>query len=122
MMNENIVLNKNPKIEFQFLDNGFRLLDEKAKPNSGFYLYNNIESVDLSKTWFPIIAKGLRIFTWIFNGVPFFPDEKSCKKAKIIIRFRKLKVGIWLTDSTRVDKAKKLKALLDRKRHEICSE
>jgi len=29
-MSENIILKKNPKIEFQFLDNGFQLIDEQT--------------------------------------------------------------------------------------------
>lgn len=114
-MNENIILKKNPKIEFQFLDNGFQLIDEQTERNSGFYSYNDLQSIELNKTWFPRFAKWLRIFTWIFNGVPFFPDAESYKKANIIIHFRKTNLGMWLTDSYMADKAKILKRLLDRK-------
>lgn len=115
MMNENIILKKNPKIEFQLLDNGFQLIDEQTERNSGFYSYNDLQSIELNKIWFPRLAKWLRIFTWIFNGVPFFPDAESCKKANVIIHFRKTKLGVWLTDSYMADKAKKLKELLDKK-------
>lgn len=115
MMNENIILKKNPKIEFQLLDNGFQLIDEQTERNSGFYSYNDLQSIELNKIWFPRLAKWLRIFTWIFNGVPFFPDAESCQKANVIIHFRKTKLGVWLTDSYMVDKAKNLKELLDKK-------
>ncbi|MFT5168126.1 MAG: hypothetical protein ACI8P3_003365 [Saprospiraceae bacterium] len=115
MMSENIILKKNPKIEFQLLDNGFQLIDEQTERNSGFYSYNDLQFIELNKIWFPRLAKWLRIFTWIFNGVPFFPDAESCKKAKVIIHFRKMKFGMWLTDSYMADKAKMLKELLDKK-------
>jgi len=114
-MSENIILKKNPKIEFQLLDNGFELIDGQTKQNTGFYSYNDLQSIDLNKVWFPRLAKWLRIITWILNGVPYFPDAESCKKANIIIRFRKMKFGIWLTDSYMADKAKRLKELLDEK-------
>ena len=115
MMSDNIVLKKNPKIEFQLLDNGFQLIDEQAERNSGFYSYSDLKSIELNKVWFPRLAKWLRIFTWIFNGVPFFPDGESYKKANVIIHFRKTKLGIWLTDSYMADKAKMLKESLDKK-------
>ena len=115
MINENIVLKKNPKIEFQFHDNGFQLIDEQTERNSGFYSYNDLQSIELKKIWFPRLAKLLRVFTWIINGVPFFPDSESYKKAKVIIHFRKTKLGMWLTDSYMTDKAKMLKELLDKK-------
>jgi len=115
MMNKNIILKNNPKIEFQLLDNGFQLIDEETERNSGFYAYNDLQSIELNKTWFPKLAKWLRIFTWIFNGVPFFPDAESCKKAKVIIHFRKAKLGMWLTNPYMTDNAKKLKELLDKK-------
>ena len=66
MMSENIILKKNPKIEFQLLDNGFQLNDEQTKRNSGYYLYNDLESIELNKIWFPSLAKWLRFFTWVF--------------------------------------------------------
>jgi len=33
-MSENIILKKDPKIEFQFLENGFQLIDEQTERNS----------------------------------------------------------------------------------------
>ncbi len=114
-MSENIILKKNPKVEFQLLDNGFELIDGQTERNTGFYSYNDLQSIELNKAWFPRVAKWLRIITWIFNGVPYFPDAESCKKANLIIHFRKTKLGIWLTDSNMADNAKKLKELLDEK-------
>jgi len=114
-MSENIILKKNPKIEFQLLANGFQLIDEQTERNSGFYAYQDLQSIELNKLWFPRLAKCLRIITWLFNGVPFFPDAESYKKATVIIHFGKTKLGIWVTDSYMVDKAKMLKAVLDKK-------
>lgn len=114
-MSENIVLKKSPKIEFQLLDNGFQLIDEQTEQNSGFYAYTDLQSIELDKLWYPRLAKWLRAITWIFNGVPFFPDGESCKKAKVVIHFRKTKLGLWLTDSYMTGNAKKLKALLSKR-------
>ena len=114
-MSENIILKKNPKIEFQLLDNGYKLIDGQTERNSGFYAYNELQSVELNNVWFPRLAKWLRIITWVLNGVPYFPDAESYKKANLIIHFRKTKLGIWLTDSYMADEAKKLKELLDEK-------
>lgn len=115
-MSDNIILKNNPKIEFQLLDNGFQLIDEQTERNSGFYFYNDFQSIELNKIWFPKLAKWLRFFTWILNmGVPYFPDAESYKKANLIIHFGKTKLGIWLTDSYMAGKAKKLKELLDEK-------
>jgi hypothetical protein len=113
MMMESIILKKNPAIEFQLLDNGFRVIDGQTEKNSGLYSYSDLQSIELNKIWFPRLAKWLRVFTWIFNGVPFFPDAESCKNASIIIHFRKTKLGIWLTDSNMAGKAKRLKELLE---------
>lgn len=114
-MRENIILKNNPKIEFQFLEHGFQLIDGQTAHNNGFYAYNDLKSSDVSKPWFPRLAKWLRIFTWILNGVPYFPDAESCKKANLIIHFRKTKLGIWLTDSQMTAKARRIKELLDEK-------
>lgn len=114
-MKENIVLKNDPKIEFQFLANGFRLIDGKSDANSGYYAYRDLESIELNKTWFPRLANVLRTLTWVLNGVPYFPDAESCKKSNIIIHFKESKLGIWLTDSGMASNAKKLKAVLDRK-------
>ncbi len=114
-MTENIILKKNPKIEFQLLDNGFQVIDEQVERHSGFYSYDDLQSIELEKIWFPRLAKWLRIFTWVLNGVPFFPDSKSYKKAKVIIHFKETKIGMWLTEPYMADKAKLLKKLLDQK-------
>ena len=114
-MGENIILKKNPKIEFQLLDNGFELIDGQTEGNSGFYSYRDLQSIELNNVWFPRLAKWLRIITWVLNGVPYFPDAESYKKANFIIHFRKMKLGIWLTNSNMADKAKRLKELLDEK-------
>ena len=114
-MSETIILKKNPKIEFQLLHNGFKLIDKKTEQNSGFYYYYDLQSIELNKVWYPRLASWLRIFTWILNGVPYFPDAESYKKANIVIHLVKTKIFIWLTDSNMADKAKRLKELLDKK-------
>ena len=114
-MDNNIIIKKTPKIEFQLLNDGFQLIDEQTEQNSGFYSYNDLKSVELHKTWYPRVAKWLRVITWMLNGVPFFPDSESCKQANIKIHFSKIKIGLWLTDSTMIDKAKMLKGALDEK-------
>ena len=112
-MSENIILKKNPKIEFQLLDNGFKLIDGQTERNTGFYSYHDIQSIELNKVWFIRLAKWLRIITWILNGVPYFPE--SYKKVNLVINLRKTKLKIWLTDSYMADKAKRLEELLDEK-------
>lgn len=114
-MSETIILKKSPRIEFQFLENGFRLKDEQTIKNSGFYLYRDLHSIELNKTWFPLLAKYLRAFTWLMNGVPFFPDAESCKKSNIIFRLENSKIGLWLTDTDMVHAARKLKKYVDLK-------
>lgn len=114
-MCQNIILKKEPKIEFRFLDNGFELIDGQTEKNSGFYAYNDLQSIDLNKVWYPWLAKWLRIITWIFNGVPYFPDAESYKKSNLIIHFRETKLGIWLTDPYMADHAKRIKELLAEK-------
>ena len=114
-MSENIVFKKNPRFEFQLLDNGFKLIDEQTELNSGFYSYNDLQSIELNKVWFPRLAKWLRVITWILNGVPYFPDAESCKKAKLVIHLKKTKLQIWLTDSNMADKAKRLEELINEK-------
>ena len=115
IMVEHIILKKNPKIEFQFHDNGFNIIDGLVKSNTGFYTYNELGSVNLNHTWFPLVAKWLRIATGIMNGVPFFPDAESYKKSSLIIHSEKSKLGIWLIDSYMVTKAKEIKKLLEAK-------
>jgi len=115
-MSKNIILKKDPIIEFQLLDKGFNLIDGETERNSGFYSYSDLQSITLNKVWFPRLAKWLRALTWIFNwGVPFFPDAESYKKANLIFNFRETKLGIWLTDTHMADNAKKLEKLLEEK-------
>lgn len=111
----NIILKKNPKIEFQLLENGFELIDRQTESNTGFYSYSDLQAIELNNAWFPKLAKWLRAITWILNGVPFFPDAESCKKSNLVINFGKTKLGILLTDSYMADNAKRLKELLDGK-------
>lgn len=121
-MSENIILKKTPKIEFQLLDNGFQLIDEQIEQNSGFYAYNDLQAIELNKIWFPRLAKWLRIFTWICNFVPLFPDAETCKEANVILHFSKMKLGMWVTDSYMADKAKILKELLDKKAEKLSNQ
>ncbi|MEQ9301883.1 MAG: hypothetical protein RIF33_25105 [Cyclobacteriaceae bacterium] len=114
-MQENILLKKSPKIEFQLLDNGFQVIDEQTEDHSGYYAYNDLQSVELNNPWFPRFAKWLRVITCICNVVPFFPHAESYKKANIIFHDGKSKFGMWLTDSTMANQARKIKELLDRK-------
>lgn len=112
-MHENILLKKNPKIEFQLLDNGFQLIDEQTEGHSGYYAYNDLQSIELNSPWFPSFAKWLRVITCFLNVVPFFPDAASYKKANVILHFGKTQLGMWLTDSTMANQARKIKELLD---------
>ncbi len=114
-MSKNIILKKAPKIEFKFLENGFELIDGQINHNSGFYFYNDLYSIDLDNSWFPRLSNWLKAITWIINGVPFFPDSDSYKKAKLTIHSEKSSLGIWLTDTSMAEKAKKIKELLDTK-------
>lgn len=112
-MTNTIILKTYPIIEFQLRDSGFELIDEQTASNSGFYHYNDLQSTVVNNAWFPILAKWLRVFTWLFNGVPFFPDAESYKKSSLMLHFKQSKLGIWLTDASMADNAKKVKALLD---------
>lgn len=115
-MHKRIVLLKNsPRIEFQLLDSGFQIIDETTESNSGFFSYPDLTSIQLHRPWFPRLAKWLRAFTWIFNGVPLFPDAESCKKASVVLHFGKKKIGMWLTDTHMARNAKELKELLEQK-------
>ena len=112
---EKIILKKKPRIEFQFFEDGFQLFDLQTERNSGFYAYHDLQSIDLNRVWFPRLAKWLMILTWILNGVPYFPDAESYKKANLIIHFRKVRLGIWLTNSYMAGKAKRIRKLLEEK-------
>lgn len=114
-MSEHIILKKDPKIEFQFMDDGFELIDNQTERNNGFYEYSDVKSIALNSVWFPRLAKWLRGITWVLNGVPFFPDAESYKKSNLKIHVSEIKLGIWLTDSYMADKAKQIKKRLDDK-------
>lgn len=112
-MSENIILKDNPKIEFQFLDNGFKLIDGQTERNTDFYSYHEIQSVELNKVWYPKLVKWLRYTTWLINGAPLVGEIS--KKAKLVLNIRKTKLTIWLTDSEMVEKAKRLEELINKK-------
>ncbi len=114
-MSETILLKQNPRIEFQLLDNGFNLIDGETEKNSGFYAYDELQSIELNKPWFPRLRRFLRAFTWILNGVPLFPDAETCKKSNIILHLEKSKLGIWLTSTHMASKAKLIKLVLENK-------
>ena len=112
-MSKVIVLKQEPKIEFILQDQGFQLNDEQTKSNSGFYTYRDLQSIQLQKGWYPKVAKVLRVFTWMINGVPLFPDAEMCKKANVIFHFESTKMGMWLTDDGMVEKAREVKLRLE---------
>ena len=112
-MSEHIILKNDPKTEFQLLDNGFELIDGQTKRNTGFYAYQDMQSIELNKVWYPRLVTFLRYTTWLINGAPMVGD--SSKKANLVINSRKTKLTIWLTDSDMANKAKKLVALLNKK-------
>lgn len=114
-MDKYIILKKNPKIEIHILEEGYKLIDRQTQQNTGFYNYSDMRSVKLNNVWFLKLAKWLRVITWILNGVPYFPDSSSCKKANIIIHFRNTKIGIWLTDTAMANRAKRIKEILEEK-------
>ena len=90
-MSENIFLKNDPKIEFQFLENGFELIDRQTNRNSGFYSYDDLLSIDLDNAWFPRLAKWLRAITWIINVCSyFFLIQIPYKKAKLTIHSEKI--------------------------------
>ena len=121
-MSKRIVLKKSPKIEFQFQEKGFLLIDEQTEKQSGFYAYDDLKSIEITKGWYPRFAQWMRAFTWILNGVPFFPDAESCKKANIKMRLGKTSLGMWLTDTYMADKAQILKKALDEKLRAVISQ
>ena len=100
-------------MEFQLLEDGFKIIDEQTEANTVFYAYDDIQSIELNNVWYPKLAKWLRVITWILNGVPYFPE--SYKKANLLINFKKTKLKIWLLDIDMLDKAKRLVDLLNKK-------
>ncbi len=114
-MNANIILKNSPKTEFQLLENGFELIDGETEQNNGYYTYNDIQTIELNKLWFPKLTYWLRYATWLITlGAPMV-GEGPWKKAHIIIDIGKKKIKIWLTDSDMADKSKKLVELLNKK-------
>ena len=51
------------QLEFQLLEDGFQLIDEQTQQNSGFYAYEELQSVELDKAWFPRLAQWMRATT-----------------------------------------------------------
>ena len=100
-------------MEFQLLDNGFKLIDGQTERNTSFYSYHDMQSIELNKIWYPRLVKWLRYTTWLINGAPLVGE--SSKKANLVINIRKTKLTILLTDSDMVDKAKRLVKLLNKK-------
>ena len=113
-MNENIILKKNnPRIEFQLLDNGFKLIHGQTERNTDFYSYHDIQSIELNKIWYPKLVKWLRYTTSPIFGAPLV--GKISKGANLVLIIRKTKHTIWLIDSDMVDKAKRLVELINKK-------
>ena len=111
-MSENILLKEDPQIEFHLLDTGFQITDRQTERNSGFYSYSDLRSIEVQNPWFPRLASILRVVTWILNGVPYFPDAATYKKASVTLKFNKKKVGFWLTDPFMASQAKKLEKVI----------
>lgn len=112
-MNENITLRNDPTTEFQLLENGFKLIDGQTKGNNGFYSYEDIQSIELNKTWYTKLTKWLRYTTWLINGAPM--AGKTSKKANLVINNQKKSLKIWLSDFEMTDKAEILVKLLNKK-------
>jgi len=112
-MTRSFILKKDPIIKIRLLDEDFELIDQLTLQNSGFYAYHTMESIKLKKPWFPALAKWLRIITTILNGVPFFPDAESYKKAMLVIHLKHSTIGFWLTDTKMANAAKIIKQLLE---------
>ena len=115
-MKEQIILRRNPNIEFKIQDDGFLIIDEQTKQNEGFYAFSQLESINLNKPWFPRFSIMLRYFSWILNmGVALFPDAESYKKSNLVIRHNKSVYGIWLTNIEMTKNAKRIKKIIDGK-------
>ena len=113
-MSENIILKKNnPKIEFQLLDNGFKLIHGQTEQNTDFYSYHDTQSIELNKGWYPKLVKGLRYISGFIFGAPLVGEIS--KGANLVLNIRKTKFKIWLVDSDMVDKAQKLVELINKK-------
>jgi len=112
-MSEKIILKRKPKIEMHLCIDGFELLDEETKGNSGFFAYSALESAHLKNAWFPSVARCLRVTTWVLNGVPFFTSAADCKKASLSIQTNNKRVEFYLTSPHMANKARAIKSFLD---------
>ena len=114
-MSQSIVLKQQPRIEFIFNQEGFELIDQQTKRHSGFYNYADLQSVDVNHGKHPRFIKWLRIVTWVLNGVPLLAEASSYKKANMMLDFKSVKLGIWLTDITMAKKARAVKEVCMKK-------
>ena len=112
-MTKNIILNNDPKTEFQLLDNGFKLIDGQRKRNTGFYPYDEMQSIELHKLWYNGLVKWLRYGTWLINGAPLV--DEIPEKGSLDITIGKTKLTVFLTNADMLQKAKGLVALLNKK-------
>ena len=115
-MTKNIILNNDPKTEFQLLDNGFKLIDGQRKRNTGFYPYDEMQSVELHKLWYNGLVKWLRYGTWLINGAPLV--DEIPEKGSLDITIGKTKLTVFLTTADMLQKAKGLVTLLNKKTKE----
>lgn len=112
-MTENIVLNNDPKTEFQLLDDGFKLIDGGRERNTGFYAYDDMQSVELNPLWYNGLAKWLRYGTWLINGAPLV--DEIPEKGSLVITIGKTKLTVYLTNTDMLRKGKELVSLLKRR-------
>jgi hypothetical protein len=115
-MAEHIILNSDPKTEFQLLDNGFKLIDGQRARNTGFYAYDDMQSVELHKLWYNGLVKWLRYGTWLINGAPLV--DEIPEKGSLDITIGKTKLTVFLTNADMLKKAKGLVTLLNKKTKE----
>lgn len=114
-MNQSIVLRQEPKFEIQLLEEGFQIVDANKDENNGYFTYQELDSVEINRAWFPKLSVWMRVITTFLNGVPFFPSADQYKTANLILHVKQSKIGVWLTSSNMADEAIKLKELLSRK-------
>ena len=112
-MAQSIILNNDPKTEFQLLEKGFKLIDGQRARNTGFYPYQDMESVKLNKLWYNGLVKFLRYGTWLINGAPLV--DEFPEKGSLDITVGKSDLTIYLTNTDMLEKAKNVVALLNKK-------
>ena len=115
-MTKNIILNNDPKTEFQLFDHGFKLIDGQRKRNTGFYPYDEMQSIELHKLWYNGLVKWLRYGTWLINGAPLV--DEIPEKGSLDITIGKTKLTVFLTNADMLQKAKGLVTLLNKKTKE----